>query len=34
MDRRFVSGAVLHTGPRAFRLGDDIGAIPIATLWS
>jgi predicted AAA+ superfamily ATPase len=31
---RFIGGAVLHTGPRAFRLGDDIAAVPIATLWS
>jgi hypothetical protein len=31
---RFVGGAVLHTGPRAFRLSDDIAAVPIATLWS
>ncbi|HWE89636.1 MAG TPA: DUF4143 domain-containing protein [Pseudonocardiaceae bacterium] len=30
---RFVGGAVLHTGPRAFRLGDDIAAVPIAALW-
>ena len=31
---RFIGGAVLHTGPRAFRLGDDIAAAPIAALWS
>ncbi|MFD2416327.1 ATP-binding protein [Amycolatopsis pigmentata] len=31
---RFLGGAVLHTGPRAFRLGDDIAAVPIAALWS
>lgn len=31
---RFIGGAVLHTGPRAFRLGDDIVAAPIAALWS
>lgn len=31
---RFIGGAVLHTGPRAFRLGDDIVAAPIARLWS
>lgn len=31
---RFIGGAVLHTGPRAFRLDDDIAAVPIATLWS
>ncbi len=31
---RFVAGAVLHTGPRPFRLGERIFALPIATLWS
>jgi predicted AAA+ superfamily ATPase len=31
---RFIGGAVLHTGPRAFRLGDDIAAVPIAMLWN
>ncbi len=31
---RFLSGAVLHTGPRAFPLGDRIAAVPIASLWS
>jgi predicted AAA+ superfamily ATPase len=31
---RFIGGAVLHTGPRTFRLGDDIVAVPIAALWS
>lgn len=31
---RFVGGAVLHTGPRAFPLGDDIVAAPISTLWT
>jgi predicted AAA+ superfamily ATPase len=31
---RFMGGAVLHTGPRAFRLSDNIAAVPIATLWS
>jgi len=30
---RFLAGAVLHTGPRPFRLGDRILALPIATLW-
>jgi len=29
---RFLGGAVLHTGPRAFRLADDIAAVPIAAL--
>ncbi len=31
---RFLSGAVLHTGPRAFPLGERIAAVPIAALWS
>jgi predicted AAA+ superfamily ATPase len=31
---RFIGGAVLHTGPRPFRLADDIAAVPIARLWS
>lgn len=30
---RFLSGAVLHTGPRAFVLADRIFALPICTLW-
>jgi predicted AAA+ superfamily ATPase len=30
---RFLAGAVLHTGPRPFRLGHRILALPIATLW-
>ena len=31
---RFVQGLVLHTGPRAFELGDRIIAAPISVLWS
>ncbi|MGO1053221.1 ATP-binding protein [Crossiella sp. CA198] len=31
---RFIGGAVLHTGPRAFPLGDNIIAAPISALWS
>jgi hypothetical protein len=31
---RFLGGAVLHTGPRAFLLADKIAASPIACLWS
>lgn len=31
---RFLAGAVLHTGARAFPLSDRIAAVPIATLWS
>jgi len=29
----FVAGIVLHTGPRAYRLGDRLLAVPISTLW-
>lgn len=31
---RFIGGAVLHTGPRAFMLEDRIVAAPIASLWT
>jgi hypothetical protein len=30
----FVAGIVLHTGPRAYRLGDRLFAAPISALWS
>ncbi len=30
----FVAGVVLHTGPRAYRLGDRIVATPISSLWA
>jgi predicted AAA+ superfamily ATPase len=30
----FVAGIVLHTGPRAYRLGDRIFAVPISALWA
>jgi uncharacterized protein len=30
---RFLAGAVLHTGPRPFRLAERIFALPICTLW-
>lgn len=33
LGERFVAGAVLHTGPRPFRLAERIFALPIATLW-
>ena len=33
LDDRFVAGAVLHTGPAVYALGDRIAAIPIASLW-
>ena len=29
----FVAGVVLHTGPRAYRLGDKLAAVPISALW-
>lgn len=29
----FVAGVVLHTGPRAYRLGDRLLAVPISTFW-
>ena len=30
---RFLGGAVLHTGPGSFSLGDRIQALPICALW-
>lgn len=30
---RFLAGAVLHTGPRPFRLSERVFALPIATCW-
>lgn len=30
---RFIKGVVLHTGSRAFPLGDRIDAVPICALW-
>ena len=30
---RFLGGAVLHTGPRAFVLSERIFALPICVLW-
>jgi predicted AAA+ superfamily ATPase len=30
----FVGGVVLHTGPRAYVLGDKVVATPISALWS
>ena len=30
----FVCGVVLHTGRRAYRLGDRIMALPVSRLWS
>ncbi len=31
---RFIAGAVLHTGPRAYELGDRIFALPLACRWN
>lgn len=31
---RFLGGAVLHTGPRAFALDEKVVAAPIASLWA
>lgn len=31
---KFIGGAVLHTGPRSFELGDRLIAAPIAALWT
>jgi uncharacterized protein len=33
LGERFLGGAVLHTGPRPFRLSERIFALPICTLW-
>ncbi|MGH3272711.1 MAG: ATP-binding protein [Streptosporangiaceae bacterium] len=31
---RFLAGAVLHTGPRPFSLGERLLALPICSLWT
>ncbi len=33
LGKRFLAGAVLHTGPRPFRLAERIFALPICVLW-
>lgn len=33
LGKRFIAGVVLHTGPRAYAIGDRILAAPIVTLW-
>lgn len=33
LGKRFLCGAVLHTGPRAFLLSERVLALPICTLW-
>ena len=34
MGKKFVAGVVMHTGPRRFRLGEALYALPICTFWS
>lgn len=34
LGERFLAGAVLHTGPRVYELGERIVAAPIGTLWA
>lgn len=34
MGARFRAGAVIHTGPHLFELGDGIVAVPIRSIWS
>ena len=31
---RFLAGIVFHTGPRTYRLGDRLTAVPISSLWA
>lgn len=33
LGERFLAGAVLHTGPRPFRLAERVFALPIASIW-
>ena len=33
LGRRFIAGAVLHTGPSLYKMGDRILAIPLCALW-
>jgi len=33
LGERFLAGAVLHTGPRPFRLDDRVLALPICCIW-
>ena len=30
---RFVAGVVMHTGPKRFRLGESLYALPICSFW-
>jgi uncharacterized protein len=34
LGERFVTGVVLHTGPRVFSPAERIIAAPVAVLWS
>ncbi len=34
LGERFLAGAVLHTGPRPFTLGERILALPICSIWN
>ena len=34
LGKRLLGAAILHTGPRAFELGEKILAAPLATIWS
>lgn len=34
MGSKFVAGVVMHTGPKRFRLGEALYALPICTFWS
>jgi uncharacterized protein len=31
---RFAAGVVMHTGPKRFRLGEALYALPICTFWT
>jgi len=33
LGERFLAGAILHTGPQPFQLGERVFALPICTLW-
>ena len=33
LGKRFVGGAVLHTGPAVYELGERILAVPLCALW-
>ena len=34
LGKRFLAGAVLHTGPRPFLLSERIFALPVCAIWS